>query len=364
MNVSDIDEECESAIVHGVMTELSPVKSSSGNPKVKYFTGKMSDGNKTVRVVSFDPALRPRFAESLENSKAIALSNCKVQGTQSKATNCTYELVASTKRSTVVKYDKEFNIPEDMTEVDPDVAKNITLSGLPNCIVNQYVNVQVKMLETSPPVIVESKKQTWMELRKQDTIVADATGTTRLVLWQADIGMLQENHSYKVPDAHVRMYDEVYYLSVSEKWEICEIPDIGDVQVIDESQKSSLCVGGVGIVIIGKVLSVASSEEYTSCVMCFCKLLDSSTNVVQCDKCGAKMRKENCSRSELAKVIIESLNPSGRLQAKEQFRATIFDNVLSMMVGAEGRDPDTELLEAPWFEFKIKKNVVYSAKPV
>lgn len=58
LNVSDVDDEYESATVHGIMTEVSPVKSSSSNPKVKYFTGKMSDGSKTVRVISFDPALR------------------------------------------------------------------------------------------------------------------------------------------------------------------------------------------------------------------------------------------------------------------------------------------------------------------
>ena len=108
--------------------------------------------------------------------------------------------------------------------------------------------------------------------------------------------------------------------------------DIRD-QAVDESQKGSVCADGSGKVVIGKVISVASSEEFVSCVMCYCKLLDSSTNIVQCDKCGARMRKENCKRSKIAKVIIEALDQSGGLQAKEQFRATIFDNVLSKMIG-------------------------------
>ena len=79
--MSDVDEEYDSATVHGIMTEVSPVKSSSNNPKVKYFTGKMSDGTKTVRVISLDPGLRPRFVESVEKNEAIALANCKVQET-------------------------------------------------------------------------------------------------------------------------------------------------------------------------------------------------------------------------------------------------------------------------------------------
>ena len=82
---------------------------------------------------------------------------------------------------------------------------------------------------------------------------------------------------------------------------------------IDESQKGSVCAGGSGKVVIGKVISVASSEEYVSCVMCYCKLLDSCANIVQCDKCGATKRKENCKRSKIAKVIIEVLDQCGQL---------------------------------------------------
>ena len=40
--MSDVDEECDSATVHGVTMEVSLVKNSS---KVKYFTGKMFDGS-------------------------------------------------------------------------------------------------------------------------------------------------------------------------------------------------------------------------------------------------------------------------------------------------------------------------------
>ena len=50
-------EESVGAAVHGVVTQLSPVKVSKRNPTVRYFDGKMSDGRKSVRVVSFDPSL-------------------------------------------------------------------------------------------------------------------------------------------------------------------------------------------------------------------------------------------------------------------------------------------------------------------
>ena len=41
LDVGDIAGEHEKVTVHGVVTELSPIKSSASNPKVKYFTGKL-----------------------------------------------------------------------------------------------------------------------------------------------------------------------------------------------------------------------------------------------------------------------------------------------------------------------------------
>jgi hypothetical protein len=111
--------------------------------------------------------------------------------------------VASTKKCSVVKSDKAFELPTDRDTIDPDVATEITSSELPNCSVNQDVSAEVKVLEVSAPETVESKK-TWRELRKQDTVVADATGAVRFVLWQDDIGSFEEQHSYKVTAAHIR----------------------------------------------------------------------------------------------------------------------------------------------------------------
>ena len=158
------------------------------------------------------------------------------------------------------------------------------------------------------------------------------------------------------------MFDELYYLSAAEKCEIEKIEDIGNIQeVSDRSQK-----GASGKVFLGKIISVVSSEIYDSCVMCSSKLDSStctSTNIVKCDKCGAKM-KENCKSSKMAKVI-ES-KPTGHLHVKERFGVTIFDNILSDMVGGGVADVDldSKLLDAPGSEFRVKNNIVYSAKQV
>ena len=46
-NVSELDSPVEKATVHGVVTELSPVKVSKKN-QIKYFSGSFSDGKKCI----------------------------------------------------------------------------------------------------------------------------------------------------------------------------------------------------------------------------------------------------------------------------------------------------------------------------
>ena len=50
------------------------------------------------------------------------------------------------------------------------------------------------------------KKGSWRCLRKQDTMIADATGAVRLVLWE-DIDKIKEGASFRINGANVRTFD-------------------------------------------------------------------------------------------------------------------------------------------------------------
>ena len=54
-------EPSDSACIHGIVTDLSPVKKGKKNEAVKYFLGELSDGKKFVRVISFDTSLKSAF---------------------------------------------------------------------------------------------------------------------------------------------------------------------------------------------------------------------------------------------------------------------------------------------------------------
>ena len=62
MNLKEFDvselEDDGNATVHEVVLEVSPVKVSRNNPEVKYFSGKISDGKKVARMISFEISVR------------------------------------------------------------------------------------------------------------------------------------------------------------------------------------------------------------------------------------------------------------------------------------------------------------------
>ena len=73
--VSNMIEE-DSATVHGVVVELSPIKSSRNNPGVKFFNAKISDEKKSARMVSFEPKLWPSLETSQMEGSTVAIVNC------------------------------------------------------------------------------------------------------------------------------------------------------------------------------------------------------------------------------------------------------------------------------------------------
>ena len=107
-DVSEI-QECTSAEVHFVVSELSPIKESRKNKKVKYFDLRVTDG-KVARAISFEPSLRAAFAESKDKGTPIKLLNCSVKPVTGQADK--FEIFANN-HSKVMKSPKKFVIGEE-----------------------------------------------------------------------------------------------------------------------------------------------------------------------------------------------------------------------------------------------------------
>lgn len=76
MEVTEVFTPQECVTIHGVVTELSPVKCSK---KKEYFAGKPTDGKTTMQMVSFQPQLRSQLQASLDAATSVALSECQVK---------------------------------------------------------------------------------------------------------------------------------------------------------------------------------------------------------------------------------------------------------------------------------------------
>lgn len=71
----------------------------------------------------------------------------------------------------------------------------------------------------------------------QEVKVGDASGTSKLTLWENEIGLMKKGESYRISTAAVKEYNGEKYLSTL-KDSTCIIPieDIGDVYVEDDSE--------------------------------------------------------------------------------------------------------------------------------
>ena len=77
--INAISKPVSSATVHGGVMSLSPIKEGvkirGGR---KYFDGQISDEERVVRLVGFEPKLWNILHESCDKSKSVFLMNCTI----------------------------------------------------------------------------------------------------------------------------------------------------------------------------------------------------------------------------------------------------------------------------------------------
>ena len=141
----DVSEVMESknAIVHGVVTDLKPLKKSKKDEIVKYFSGELCDGKSSVRLISFQPSLRSSLINSLEKKDAVSLVNCQVHGVQGGGPE-----VLLTNATKIEPSPKKFG-----TEISRKQPAIVHMDDLPSTTVDQTVTVMVKV-----ELLVKSKK--------------------------------------------------------------------------------------------------------------------------------------------------------------------------------------------------------------
>lgn len=299
-DVSDIDSAFERATVHGVITELSPVKPSRKNDQIKYFHAKITDGKKTMRVISISPSLRTELEEFRLQTSPIAFVNCQIKETPSeyRQGQKEFEIIASTKSRVERLSGKEFPLSAHVLQQNNSpVIKLIELNDVAN---NQHVTTTFKVIEMEPPETITRSGKT---LQKKDCTIGDATGRSRLVLWEQNISMFDIGKSYKVDGLTVRMYQDEKYLSVSNEVNIQPVSDIGEIATEIEQKPG---IHHQNAVLEGEIVGVLSTDQYLSCLNCKAKINPINEHIGECGKCNFKVKLSKCNFNDTARVIFRA----------------------------------------------------------
>ena len=143
----------------------------------------------------------------------------------------------------------------------------VTLDQLSDCDNFQHVSVKIKVLSITEVVNQENKQLT-----------ADATGSSKIVLWNENVDLFAEDSRYLIQGLVVRtLYQGSKYLSVGrDDINITPIGDIGEVQtptsVCTDVQLSNCSVLGVRLL-----------DAFHSCYSCSRKVLCTSGNLSEPD---------------------------------------------------------------------------------
>lgn len=207
------DEEIGSAIVHGVVTHVSPVKvSKKGN---NYFHGEVSDGKKALRFVGFVPRQQEQLKEYQRSRRSVEMRNIQVKPSL-RDTSKKEILVKGT--SKISPSTQEF----DTTGLDFHANEGIRifLSDVNGIEPLTIVTVLVKVFRCEKPITLGTKQ-------KQDILVSDTTDQGVVQLWEENIGMLQEGRSYQLTNFRVVEYEQRRYLGMC--WDGSNVNEVDDL---------------------------------------------------------------------------------------------------------------------------------------
>ena len=344
-DASDV-QNSKGATVHGIVTDLSPVKKSKKNEKIQYFKGELSDDKGCVRIISFEPSMRQPLYESLSKKSPISVVNCEVrdarEGGQEILVSNTCKIQASPKKF-------------DVTTLKHQEPTMIQMNDVPSLAATQLVTVTIKAKTVDTPERIKNKQG--KELSKQDCIVGDSSGCGRLVLWEQDVGKIAEDKSYKIIGAKVNTYKGVNYLSLAPESQIELIDDIGVTVEIDSDDLQER--GIVKKVVLGQIDGVLNADQYEACMKCNSKVNIQDDLIAECTKCDTLMRRSRCTTSATAKVLVTDSKDD-----EKTYTLTMFADIINQIIDTNSTtNIRRALLATPPLKFNVDtNNVVYSVQ--
>ena len=307
-----ISEPANNASIHGVVSELSPIKKSRYS---EYFEGNVYDGQSTMRLVGFKKSQQNKMKQMMENKQPIHIDDCQIKSAQ-RGNRLDILLKSSSK---IMKSPKKIDTTNMRSENE-----EICLDELDARNEYDKITTKVKVIQILQTVTVHSGKTV------QEVLVGDSSGVTRCSLWEQDMDSLSVGSSYLLKNFEVHEFASKKYITKARHGcEIIPIEDIGDVadkpsEVQDEEIKNAQIVG------------VPQLTKYKSCLRCKARVEPSDPPFGRCSKedCQMYQRYDIC-KIQLSVKLLFFVN-------NEQLTLSAFGQTLLDIANTTNMDDITE----------------------
>ena len=216
--------------VEGIIVNISPMK--KGKFGSTFCDGHITNGNASMRFVGFDSKVRRRL---LDTKGCVTISNCEIKQGRREGDGLEVHIRNSTD---IAKSCTVFDVAEPETK---DAITPITAIEHFN---HEYerVTVEAKVIQLHEPQEVSG------EMRKQDLLIADSSGSIQLTIWQEMIGTVSKDQSYRFTNMMVRIFKGNKYISTSKTdsniTSIDNICNVNNTNNIDNVQDIAGANGG------------------------------------------------------------------------------------------------------------------------
>ena len=193
--LSTITEPENKAVVHGIVTSLSPMKRDSK----KCFDGYTSDGRKKIRFVGFQQEKQDKLAEITKGGEPIVLTNCSVKKARSGEG---LELIVKD-QTQIEKSPKKFDFQvKEVLVQDTTEPKELPINQLKDQVPSQRITINAKVLEIGDTSELDDGRKV------QQVVVADNTGTVEVLLWQKFVEAVSLGKSYRLESLMVKIFND------------------------------------------------------------------------------------------------------------------------------------------------------------
>ncbi len=286
LNVSDICGEAKSAVDHGRIIGLSPIKTSRKD--VKYIEAKITDGKQVCRMISFEPKMQKELADMEEKGVSVGIVDCEIKRSRD---NQEFELVAS-KKSTLISYPKKFKITEEfvLESISEKPNKIVQVSAIKE--ISAFVGNKVTIQGTV--VVIEEVKEIKCQggrcLKKQECELADPSGVCRVVIWEDLVNTMECDESYNISNVSVKEFAGKKYFSTTSCSKVIQVEKgtIGEISTEKVINSGRECF-------VGDIIGVVSCSLFLSCISCNGKVSQiGSSSLGSCEKCATKQKMVRC----------------------------------------------------------------------